>query len=835
MRNTRRYLWAGILCVGAGVCAFLGYTGQRHVSPADSSFQSGASELVGPEGVALHPGVRGDAPQAVSGSGPPKSQAEPGLGCNLEVLGKVVTEDGAPIRGARAAFAGTAAQWIALSGDDGKFTIAADARDDDGVFSPDGTELAISLDGFATARRVVHPQPGRRFFTGDVVLVREATLRGRVNSGGRPVQGASIRLYSVGFGNYRSSETTSQEPPRATSLGAVVESASDGTFHLRGLPRRIVDVWVAGSGFKTFAVKGVDLRSGYSPAGDLIIQLEALEAWQQVRGQVITQQGDAVEGARITSSYQSDDTQHLGPTAHTDATGRFELVLTCNIPHRLLVSAPTHALKSFGPESVAPGAKDLVLTMAYSEQARLLVRGPNGEPVPNGRVLLLDEVRHGAEIAAHAVRDGAAHISIPSTDYRIRILCPGYRVFDSQTIPSGATPASGVFALSRGGRILGAIASKDGPLSGAEVSLVQAMDPMIRYTSKSLRSHMRSFDMIATPASLQRTISDQQGRYEFVPTKDHWYAVVVTFGGRAVAWSRPFATGPDAPDSSVDVNVESPGAIVGAIAAAETTSLAGSVVGISNGYGTAWTTTVDESGAFVFDVVPPGRWQAGMCPQGSPPTWFLHPVRTPPDVAGIAEWDCLVLPGETCHVVVPEAPRGSCVLAGRFTLDGSVPDAWKVVCIGADSFARPFEKLIDSCSLDSAGRFVLHVPSDTAVRLWFRGPDDSSVFVLAGPCATTAEQDVRLESGSLRVRGVGDAGDGQVYVYESSCGPGMIGYFWVLPTPTKDVVLPCVPVGRGRIVTRPFLPRLGLLENEWTELAACEVRSGEQTELLIAR
>ncbi len=331
----------------------------------------------------------------------------------VPVEGRVVDSDGQPLAGAlvsareasgQAAFpfseSGRSRGEPATTGADGGFRLGGFAAG--AVLS-----VQVSAEGYLPVSR-----RGVRLPTEAPLLVRlepAATLTGRVvDTRGRPVAqalvGPSSRVWSQGVHSF-------------------VRTDDDGEFSLSPVAAGVQVLEARKEGYVTSAPRSVEVTAGREPPKVEIV----LEAAAVLEGRVLTPDGIAVSGARVTATRRRE-VQVPGQEALTDGDGRF--VLDQLAPGPVTVRAEKEGFTSAEVEAEAGGAASGVeLVLGRGVEVSGFLADAAGEPLPAREVALsLSAIRFAmaGEARATSRTDGSFTISgVADGSYRITVMDRG--------------------------------------------------------------------------------------------------------------------------------------------------------------------------------------------------------------------------------------------------------------------------------------------------------------------------------------------------------------------------------------------------------------------------
>ena len=286
------------------------------------------------------------------------------------IEGKILSEDGKPIEGA------TIHAWPQQRGRSGNWQPVKGKSKADGAFRLDGLEagtyyLNVTKAGFGNATQS-QLQTGTSGI--EIRLKDQGALTGTVvvGHGGKPAASAKVVVYVIHERGIWANRTVNVADPK-------------GKFSIKGLPPGRYELEATtGSGMLSPRVP-VEIREGVEP---LPVTL-TLGAGGSISGTVLTPEGLPAKGASVQAVPQPADPQNrsLG-SSRTDAEGRF--VIRPVRPGNYLVRAQ-HGQWSPCQEFVAVSEGSdisVALSLRLGGSFRLIVRGPQGEPIVGASILV---------------------------------------------------------------------------------------------------------------------------------------------------------------------------------------------------------------------------------------------------------------------------------------------------------------------------------------------------------------------------------------------------------------------------------------------------------------
>lgn len=481
----------------------------------------------------------------------PMPRAEPvrvWVGPAVTVAGEVRDPDGRPLGGAAldirlpaeaqqrlnpGVFSGGVPAWRAKSDANGRFSFPA-------VGGLAGAGLDASIDGHVTARHVLSGVSEHNV----LLVLRPTAADTRPIAGivrrpdGRPVTGAHVGFVPGEVGG-------AGEGRMYFDQGEPTVTDAHGRFGMH-LPEHLdwnserapwLTLRVVAEGLLPVELQLGELQPEQLGNLELVLDSESL----QLSGVVVDTNGDAVQGARVWTSDRVDFgnviEERAGATiamrrsveellaggdatsAHTDASGRFELRGLLPRDYRILVQHP-RTLEIAGPDAYAAGAKDLRLVVGGREHVRRVagrVVDAGGNPLESVRIFV---ERSG--IAA----DGSIWQADPFPSSKVLTDADGRFVFEELSI-AGTVLQVGRSSHPRASRIP---LAQHADLEAIEIVLPTACDVRIELDDPNRATSFRFVDAAgqAVPCTVQSggilIMSDglgiRDGRSDLVQTDD---------------------------------------------------------------------------------------------------------------------------------------------------------------------------------------------------------------------------------------------------------------------------------------------------------------------------
>lgn len=516
----------------------------------------------------------------------------------------------------------------ARSGEDGRVALDVPLHSRD---SQRTARLDAHRRGLGSVRVVTAVRSGETTHLGDIVLGPGAQLRGRVlDARGAPLASARVGLLPAAF-ELRDPDGLRRNGDDGFELQPDVTTDADGRFVFEGVGAGSWRVWAHAEG----------LRYGWSElfesAPPLALELPDLvltefEARDRIAGRVVGPRGEPLADVRVHVGYVSSNVE--GKRSLTSgADGRFELIVASDAVYRFIVLAPDGTLGAAHVDGVQPGTLDLVLQLNEPRWIELDVKASDGTR-PSGtqvevidpRYLYFDE--KNARGVAHGDR---LRVAEPAYAFQLEVAAPDFQTVWLGPYEPGAAPSSLDVVLQPLPRLRGVVRSSNGPVGGASIQPLSALEEGTIELNTFFVRMMRS--------SIRESTTDAGGSFVLEGSGDVWLRV--TADGLAPALAGPFKIG--ASDAPVEIELGRGGAIEGRVLRADGSAGEGAVVGLSCGDGFGFTLRAGPGGLYRAERLTPGAWQ--VLPRGEelrPENSTLRQL----DRGAPIEWSCQVREGE---------------------------------------------------------------------------------------------------------------------------------------------------------------------------------------------
>lgn len=527
----------------------------------------------------------------------------------------------------------------AVSGADGRVVLELPA---DGVGRASQTKLVASRPGCALRIMRVAVPAGATVDLGDVVLDREARVRGIVrDEQGRALSRVDLGLSPLDF-QERNEGRLRRQGSHLFDRSITAQSGPDGSFELRGVPAGSWRLW----GQSEEGAYGVSepflVLAGEEELGvDFVVP--ALRETDAIHGVVLDPAGEPVGLAEVMLSYETE--QESGTTGTTtDEAGKFRFLLLLETQSDLVANDKDHRWAEAMLLGVAPGARDLVLQLvdpAAQPKSRLRVSGPGGEAVSKlelhsraGRPNSYSDTT----VPTSELEPGVHEFSVPMASFGLEVIAEGYIASALIKIDPAAMPDEIPVQLQAAPVIVGSVLAKGAPLAGALVAAQRAVDS---------RLTLNGFPCRMSHSADAESTSGADGAFRLLLESRQPVYLRCTAPGYAPTIVGPIRvdmTGASPP--SVTIELGPGGSLEGRVLAADGTSVVGAIVGITNGDGHPRTLRSGHDGKFRFDSLAEGAWLVLEREQEFRTDYTMLSSREGPQAI---EWSCEVVAGRTTY------------------------------------------------------------------------------------------------------------------------------------------------------------------------------------------
>lgn len=706
-------------------------------------------------------------------------------------------------------------------------------------------EIDVLKRGFAGAKRLIGIAEERTTHLGTIVLEPGAELSALIlDERGAPLSG--VQVWSL------PEECLPDDPDRAglrapeDLLENTIEhtdwkvlfvpasrSGADGRAELRGI--------APGS---RFLVAGAHLRRTAwtqpfeavrgSPSREFTLRLLPIDPLDLLSGRVVDADDEPITGARVRVGPEDvDDGEDWTSSAHTDDTGRFEVVLEERSPCRLRVDTPDDFGSLATLEGVLPGTRDLLVRVAPARTIAVVLQDTHGAPIPWGSVRA-----HGPLVELG--RSGRGRFTLPRTRFSMQAFAPGFRRQDLGPLDPPQVEDPLVITLEPGQALRGRVTFEGRPMRGARVSIGNALPPDKRMQSGFFADATAAdvpFDVLGSrKVNGNDATTDARGAFCATLHGAGWSIVCVEADGFPATVVGPFQWDREEGADGIEIPLQRAGAIEGRVVPPAGRSPSEFVVGASDGWGVVYTSPVGEDGRYRIEKLAPGRWQVRRC---LPPVNAVQPLFGSfwRDRLAPIEWDCEVVSGATAGFDLDLSGVDAFVFRGRFTIDGRPPeeDYRGAALLEPDSKGSRIERPLAWAVVGEEGEFEFKLSRETGAILRLRSAAGSFYQPIAVVRGIT-EWQWHLQGGSLTVRAGPSAGEGSADAWLVWRGEEERSFFADLSSPAalleSGPETLTVPAGRAwiaRPATEQDSFRLEVLAEPWILMREVEIRPGEET------
>ncbi len=602
--------------------------------------------------VALAPPARGrDLPDA-----PVLDAPEP---AKVLVRARALDAEHAPLAGATLAQVSPAVGPASPSGSNGVLSLLVDTVSPAAGSEPrpDVRRFVVRAPSAAADLREQAVVAGIDLDLGDVVLQPGGDVSGRVlDAEGRGLAGAWIEAlepqtswteHERWMHLQQQGRVQSRISHRASSAGA------DGSFVLHGLPVGHWKLAAGASGAWPALCASVEVRAG-ERTEHVELVLERVTTSQAIAGGVLHSGGEPVPDAKVALSYATA-TGSGSFQVRADAHGQFDAVLPPWVEGASLeVADRSDPARRATVRNVPMGSTDVVLRLSSPAalELRVLVRGPEGEPLKDARIgaraaggslpgrdqAFVFAVEERALIAGYQREaDGTLVAKLPGVPFLLDVHARGFASATLGPFEPAGFPSLIECTLQPIPIVRGMVHAAGAAAAGARVSL---------FAEARTETTADGFRVRVDPEPLAQAEADAQGRFELQvlpprglldPRRNSTGSRGPTSSGTGGFGSLPTELVAPALPERIYVRIEHPGsaplergplasddvraldlddltlsvggAIAGRVFADDGLSPAGAIVGASRGDGFPRTATVGDDGVFRYEGLTPGPWE----------------------------------------------------------------------------------------------------------------------------------------------------------------------------------------------------------------------------------
>jgi hypothetical protein len=446
-----------------------------------------------------------------------------------------------------------------------------------------------------------------------------------------------------------------------------------GRFRLRGVATGRLFV-VASADLRLHAWSDVfEVRAGATVERALELPLDA-QRFRLVKGRVLDPGRRPAAGVEVVA-LSNGWPRHR---ARTDESGAFVVAVDVAQVPQALVARDAGARWSPSARADAGGAGPFELVLAPARTLELRMQGSDGAPVGGGSAFLTGRPWDPAFPDRAVELDGAGRACVlrPEASFSVHATAPFHRSSVLGPFVSGALGDVLVLALEPTAHVRGRVVAASGrPVAGARLGIEPTRDPAVLLRSLGTAELAHPFTAFAEVR--QRTddaTADAEGRFALPLAADGWHAVSIAAEGFPTTTLGPFAWTAAEPPVDLELVIGEAGAIEGRLLSPPGQDPTGRIVGVSSGWGVAWTAPCDAQGRFRIDGLAPGRYQLRPCraPAASRQTFVDHPCEG----ECATDWDCEVVGGGVSRCDLDLRGGEDFVLGGRFMF-GPEPERWR--------------------------------------------------------------------------------------------------------------------------------------------------------------
>ncbi|MFT7481054.1 MAG: hypothetical protein ACI80N_004372, partial [Gammaproteobacteria bacterium] len=487
-------------------------------------------------------------------------------------------------------------------------------------------------------------------------------------------------------------------------------------------------------------------------------------------------------------------------------------------------------------EGVLAGTTDVELRLGEPEWMDIVLVNGAGDAIPWCHVKLRIEDEPNSPALEPGGENGSARVVRPRKSFTVEAFAQGYRrevfgPFDPPTLPDGPLR----IAMHSGGTIHGRVVYAGQPIRDALVTITESRAGALGY-SQRLTSRESPFAILAsTRVSQPDATTDSAGKFAATLHADGKHSVRVLAEGFPPTAFGVFDWTQEIGANDLVFELQRGGALEGRVLSSAGSSIEGTIVGVSDGWGIAYTCLADEEGRYRFDDLQPGSWQVRAC---------LRPARTqtgvvlriggPGESAADVRWDCTVHSGETTTFDLDLTRRGSHRLTGAIMI-GSRPVGGWTVSVGPVGLEWSSAHALASTRVDDEGRYELAL-SEGGPRLVRLTSFGWQVWQEIDLVRGETEWSVQLELGALtfnrRSQADKDHLRGHHYRLTTPTGLDVQRSLSLRTLSDGDVSFTDIPAGRGRVRRwNDTVPRNADVSDEerWIVVLEVDVRPGQMT------
>ncbi|MFH1998841.1 MAG: carboxypeptidase-like regulatory domain-containing protein, partial [Planctomycetota bacterium] len=505
--------------------------------------------------------------------------------------------------------------------------------------------------------------------------------------------------------------------------------------------------------------------------------------------------------------------------------GSFEFTLDADSYLSITAKDPENRYGPASAERIDAGEQHLRLQLVEGEQIELRVLGDAGMEITEYKyeVLASEDELTLQKGEGKSISQGGTLFRSPAQPFFVRITAPCYQVATVGPFRSGELDCSLEVRLTPLPGLRGIILADDQPVKGARIMLHTL-------AGEDQRIERSGFRCWLDPEPIDRSLSDEEGRFVVTPRESCSYIVRVEKSGFAPHEIGPIKIDPDVDSDPVEVRMTGGGTIEGSVILPYNEDPTGTIVSINRGDGHAQTVRIGPDGSYCFTHLIPGSW----CVEKRDQEIWQVSTTTSPRVTPFeseVKWNCEVYDGKTTRYDLVIAPEGAFSLRGSLTLGEDTPvEGWIAWLCPPDGYYFDNLGKYPTTTLDPRGDFEVNVKAAGEYRLVvkYASMEAERLFtdkvVITGP-ATPWNSKITL--GSLVVEGLAPLSEDQdmpemVYIWE-----GDISFLsLVIPDEKGECRLQNIPAGEGRFV-KPTMKSMD--PNDWEVIGKVTVKIGVET------
>lgn len=471
--------------------------------------------------------------------------------------------------------------------------------------------LAHTLEGYASGVREATARAGAEINMGTIELSYSVLITGRVvDEEGRPIRGAKVFAWPSDQEGVPEGQLLRIGPGMLGEFGALrrvtpIRTEEDGSFELTAPVAQSVRVYAKAEGTRYGWTAPLELAHG-SPILDQLIVLTRSRDEDHIAGTVLDSHGKPIPNMLISFSF-SDESLLMTSGMRSDKNGAFDLVLTRNAPHSFRVDGNDETPGIAVAPSVEPGTLDLVLQLEEVGTIGLYVQTEKGEPIREFALLIREIAEFGSSSRGQVnqiTENGFVSFPAPSERFEFEVSSRGYVTATVGPFDLATYPSQLVCALVSTPGIRGKVVHGDGPIVGAEVSL-------LGLAPKNTKHLFDGFPNRFGWRGSDETVTDENGEFSVFASADGQYIVhVKAVPGLELAAveSETLRVFVAEPIDGLRLQPKPTGSLTVSVRVPAGRDPAGIIVGITDCGLDRRTLRTDEHGKVRFDGLREGNW-----------------------------------------------------------------------------------------------------------------------------------------------------------------------------------------------------------------------------------